>query len=243
MSAVDEEVEGDSSAAGATGRRHLSATERKLMKKQVSAQVPICKFSFPGATRLLPAIFIKVEMGQLHHQGLVTCALHVQLCAWASIARSCAHVLCWQKLPQQTSPWTARCSVVVSYCIVKLLLCLLRCRVQRRVLAAPPQPTAFQAALLLVILKLPAPWILLQAFHRHQHQQPQTTQLDTSSSSQMGRAWRRLGKLRRQEGKPRQVEEQAKGNKPKAEGSRLKGKGSRPKQGHRPSLNSRSVND
>lgn len=60
MSAVDEEVEGDSSAAGATGRRHLSATERKLMKKQVSAQVPICKFSFPGATRLLPAIFIKV---------------------------------------------------------------------------------------------------------------------------------------------------------------------------------------
>ena len=59
----------------------------------------------------------------------------------------------------------------------------------------------------------------------------------------MGRAWRRLEKLRRHEGKPRQVEEQAKGNTLKAEGSRLKAKGSRRKQGHRLSLNSRSVNN
>ena len=112
---------------------------------------------------------------------------------------------------------------------------------QKQVPAAPPQPTAFQAALLLAILKLLAPWILLQVLHRHR--QPQTTQLDRANSRQMGRAWRQPGKLRRHEGKPRQVEEQAKGNKPKVEGSRLKGKGSRRKQRHRLSLNSRSVNN
>ncbi len=38
-SATDEEADGDNAAAGAIGRRHLSAKERKLMKKQVSAEV------------------------------------------------------------------------------------------------------------------------------------------------------------------------------------------------------------
>ena len=38
-SAIDEEADGDNAAAGAIWRRHLSAKERKLMKKQVSAEV------------------------------------------------------------------------------------------------------------------------------------------------------------------------------------------------------------
>ena len=125
----------------------------------------------------------------------------------------------------------------------ELPLSVFGCRVQRQVLAAPPQPTAFQAALLLVILKLPPPWILLQALHSRQHRQLQVTQLDRPNRRQMGRAWKRLGKLRRHEGKPKQVGQRAKGSKPKAEGSRLKGKGSRRKEGHRPSLNSRSVDN
>ena len=42
-SAIDEEADGDDAAAGASGRRHLSAKERKLMKKQVSAELHILK--------------------------------------------------------------------------------------------------------------------------------------------------------------------------------------------------------
>ena len=36
--ALDDEEEGDTATAGASGRRHLSAKERKMMKKQVSKQ-------------------------------------------------------------------------------------------------------------------------------------------------------------------------------------------------------------
>ena len=39
VSAIDEDGDGDNAAAGAMARRHLSAKERKLVKKQVSAKV------------------------------------------------------------------------------------------------------------------------------------------------------------------------------------------------------------
>ncbi len=48
-SAIDEEADGDDAAAGASGRRHLSAKERKLMKKQVCAELPILKFGLSAS--------------------------------------------------------------------------------------------------------------------------------------------------------------------------------------------------
>ncbi len=53
-SAIDEEADGDDTAAGATGRRHLSVKERKLMKKQVSAEIPILKFGLSAGKIKFP---------------------------------------------------------------------------------------------------------------------------------------------------------------------------------------------
>ena len=53
-SAIDEEADGDDAAASASGRRHLSAKERKLMKKQVSAEVLILKFGLSASKTKLP---------------------------------------------------------------------------------------------------------------------------------------------------------------------------------------------
>ena len=51
-SAIDEEADGDNAVA--PGRRHLSVKERKLMKKQVSADVFILEFCLSASKINLP---------------------------------------------------------------------------------------------------------------------------------------------------------------------------------------------
>ena len=53
-SAVDEEADGDNATAGAGRRRHLSAKERKLMKKQVSAELRNLNFGL-SASKIKPS--------------------------------------------------------------------------------------------------------------------------------------------------------------------------------------------
>ena len=47
-------ADGDDATAGAGGRRHLSAKERKLLKKQVSAELPIFNFGL-SASKIKPS--------------------------------------------------------------------------------------------------------------------------------------------------------------------------------------------